>query len=68
MKNIEELVRMAHDNNMFTRLDMEDFRVTDDTIQVVSMHGKGLTNMGVVLQGRLFRTLEDQNLEVELGP
>ena len=69
MKNIEELVRMAHDHNMFTRLDMEDYRVTDDTIQVVrDMHSKGLTNMGVVLQGRLFRTLEDiKNLEAELG-
>ena len=52
MKNIEELIRMAHDHNMFTRLDMEDYRVTDDTIQVVrDMHEKGLTNMGVVLQG-----------------
>lgn len=69
MKNIEELIRMAHDHNMFTRLDMEDYRVTDDTIQVVrDMHEKGLTNMGVVLQGRLFRTLEDiKTLEQEIG-
>lgn len=69
MKNIEELIRMAHDHDMFTRLDMEDYRVTDDTIQVVrDMHEKGLTNMGVVLQGRLFRTLDDINtLENEIG-
>lgn len=69
MKNIEELIRMAHDHNMFTRLDMEDYRVTDDTIQVVrDMHEKGLTNMGVVLQGRLFRTLDDiKTLENEIG-
>ena len=69
MKNIEELVRMAHEHNMFTRLDMEDYRVTDDTIQVVrDMHDKGLTNMGVVLQGRLFRTLDDiKTLENEIG-
>ena len=69
MKNIEELIRMAHDHNMFTRLDMEDYRVTDDTIQVVrDMHEKGLTNMGVVLQGRLFRTLDDiKTLEKEIG-
>lgn len=69
MKNIEELIRMAHDHDMFTRLDMEDFRVTDDTIQVVKdMHSKGLTNMGVVLQGRLFRTLDDiKHLEEEIG-
>ena len=69
MKNIEELIRMAHDHNMFTRLDMEDYRVTDDTIQVVrDMHEKGLTNIGVVLQGRLFRTLDDiKTLENEIG-
>lgn len=69
MKNIEELIRMAHDHNMFTRLDMEDYRVTDDTIQVVKdMHAKGLTNMGVVLQGRLFRTLDDiKALEHDIG-
>ena len=69
MKNIEELIRMAHNHNMFTRLDMEDYRVTDDTIQVVrDMHEKGLTNMGVVLQGRLFRTLDDiKTLENEIG-
>ena len=69
MKNIEELIRMAHEHNMFTRLDMEDYRVTDDTIQVVrDMHEKGLTNMGVVLQGRLFRTLDDiKTLENEIG-
>ena len=29
---IETLVRMAHGHDMFVRLDMEDHRVTDDTI------------------------------------
>ena len=52
------------------RLDMEDHRVTDDTIQVMlDMHEKGLTNVGVVLQGRLFRTLDDiQAIAEKLGP
>jgi len=60
MKNIEILVKMAHENNLFVRLDMEDHRVTDATIQVMlKMHEKGLTNVGVVLQGRLFRTISD---------
>lgn len=70
MENIEKLVQMAFDHDMFVRLDMEDHRVTTDTIQVVlDMHEKGLTNVGVVLQGRLFRTLEDiTELEAKLGP
>tara|TARA_B100001564_G_scaffold339173_1_gene331677 strand:- start:23 stop:979 length:957 start_codon:yes stop_codon:yes gene_type:complete len=70
MENIENLVRMAHGHDMFVRLDMEDHRVTDDTIQVMlEMHEKGLTNVGVVLQGRLFRTLDDiRNIAQKLGP
>ncbi|MFB1038212.1 MAG: hypothetical protein QMC50_03230, partial [Candidatus Poseidoniaceae archaeon] len=35
MQNIEQIVVMANQHNMFVRLDMEDHRVTDDTIQVV---------------------------------
>ena len=62
MENIETLVKMANDNNLFVRLDMEDHRVTDATIQVMlDMHSKGLENVGVVLQGRLFRTVDDIN-------
>ena len=50
--------------------DMEDHRVTTDTIQVVKeLHAEGLTNVGTVLQGRLFRSLADiGDLEQELGP
>ncbi len=70
MANIEALVRMANSHEMFVRLDMEDHRVTDDTIQVMlDMHEKGLTNVGVVLQGRLFRTLDDiKSITEKLGP
>ena len=69
MGNIEALVRMANSHNMFVRLDMEDHRVTDDTIQVMlEMHEKGLTNVGVVLQARLFRTIDDiKNIAQKLG-
>ncbi|MDP6869815.1 MAG: proline dehydrogenase family protein [Candidatus Poseidoniaceae archaeon] len=69
MKNIESLVKMAAEHNMFVRLDMEDHRVTDDTIQVMlDMHKKGLKNVGVVLQARLFRTLDDiEDIERKLG-
>ena len=70
MDNIEKLVHTAHTHNLFVRLDMEDHRVTTSTIQaVINLHKRGLTNVGTVLQGRLFRTLDDINeLETELGP
>lgn len=70
MKNIETLVKIANEYDLFVRLDMEDYRVTTATIKVViDLHKQGLTNVGTVLQGRLFRTLEDINhLEMELGP
>lgn len=69
MDNIEALVSIANDHQMFVRLDMEDHRVTDDTIQVMlDMHEKGLTNVGVVLQARLFRTIEDiQSIAQKIG-
>ena len=60
--NIEGLVRKAAQHNMFVRLDMEDHRVTGPTIDVCnSLQEKGLQNVGVVLQGRLIRTLSDIN-------
>ena len=70
MKNIETLVKTANEHDLFVRLDMEDYRVTTATIQVVlDLHKQGLTNVGTVLQGRLFRTLDDINhIELELGP
>jgi len=67
---IEKLIRFAGEFDMFVRLDMEDHRVTDDTIKIVTeLHGKGLTNVGTVLQGRLHRTLDDiKNMKQILGP
>lgn len=69
LQNIRKLVQMAAEENMFVRLDMEDHRVTSDTIEVViTLHNEGLTNVGTVLQGRLFRTLADiGDLETALG-
>ena len=69
LKNIRTLVAMAAENEMFVRLDMEDHRVTTDTIEVVlKLHEEGLTNVGTVLQGRLHRTIVDiEDLEQRLG-
>ena len=58
--NIERLLRKAAENEIFVRLDMEDYRVTQPTIDIVlAMHEKGLHNVGTVLQSRLFRTSAD---------
>ena len=60
LENIRTLVREAAEHDMFVRLDMEDHRVTDATIDVVlTLHAEGLVNVGTVLQGRLHRTLDD---------
>ena len=69
-QNIRSLVKMAAKKDMFVRLDMEDHRVTQDTIDVVvDLHNEGITNVGTVYQGRLFRTLGDIDyLEQQLGP
>ena len=70
LENIESLVRQAAHHDMFVRLDMEDHRVTTETIQVVlNLHAKGLTNVGTVLQGRLHRTPDDiESVASSIGP
>ena len=70
LENIESLVRQAAHHDMFVRLDMEDHRVTTETIQVVlDLHAKGLTNVGTVLQGRLHRTPDDiESVASSIGP
>jgi proline dehydrogenase len=69
MANIRTLVERAAKHGMFVRLDMEDHRVTTDTIEaVLELHSEGITNVGTVLQGRLHRTLDDiQHLEAQLA-
>ena len=60
MENITEICDFAAQNEIFVRLDMEDHRVTQDTIDVVlEMHSRGFKNVGCVLQSRLFRTRTD---------
>ena len=63
IENIEKITRVASENDIFVRLDMEDNRVTQSTIDIVTeMHNRGLSNIGTVLQSRLFRTTEDISL------
>ncbi len=60
LSNMERLLTVAKQHDMFVRLDMEDHRVTQATIDVfTTMQAKGFDNVGIVLQARLFRTAED---------
>jgi proline dehydrogenase len=68
-KGIEKLLNKAAESEIFVRLDMEDYRVTQATLDIaLKMHERGLTNVGVVIQARMFRTKEDiENLVSQLG-
>ena len=69
-ENLSNLLKKAELSNIFVRLDMEDTRVTQPTIDLIyEMHSRGYKNVGTVLQARLFRTPEDiNNICTKLGP
>jgi proline dehydrogenase len=67
--NIEALVRHAAESGNFVRIDMEDSTTTDDTLRMYrELRGDGLDNVGVVLQARLRRTLDDIAELADLSP
>ena len=67
--NIEALVRHAAETGNFVRIDMEDATTTDDTLRMYSeLREAGLDNVGVVLQARLRRTLDDIAALADLQP
>ena len=58
--NIASIVRCARERGNFVRIDMEDATTTSDTLAVYrELRAEGLDEVGVVLQARLRRTLED---------
>ena len=67
-ENLEELV--AHTAGRgFVRIDMEDASTTDETLRVYrELRAAGHDNVGVVLQARLKRTVEDVRALADLKP
>ena len=53
------VVRTAKLNNHTVRLDMEDSKVTDDTIKLAIWLNEMFGNVGVAIQANLYRTKED---------
>ncbi|HEX2291848.1 MAG TPA: proline dehydrogenase family protein [Gaiellaceae bacterium] len=66
---MERLVRSAGERGNFVRIDMEDSSCTDDTLRLYrELRGRGLDNLGVVLQGYLRRTPSDIEALSDLTP
>ena len=67
--NIASIVRCAEERGNFVRIDMEDASTTSDTLAVYrELREQGLERVGVVLQARLRRTLDDIRSLADLKP
>ena len=68
-ENIARIVRCASERANFVRIDMEDASTTSDTLSVYrELRAEGLDRVGIVLQARLRRTLDDVADLAELAP
>jgi proline dehydrogenase len=67
--NVATLVADAAGRNNFVRIDMEDSSTTGETLEIYrDLRGRGLDNVGVVLQAYMKRTLADVGALAELHP
>ena len=60
-QNIEKLIIKANKNNNFIRIDMEDSKLTDLSINTYKNNNKYKKSLGIVLQAYLMRTKDDLN-------
>jgi proline dehydrogenase len=68
-ENLLDVVRTAAASGNFVRIDMEDSTTTNDTLRLYrELREDGLDNLGVVLQARLRRTLDDIAALSDLRP
>ncbi len=68
-ENLLDVVRTAGGYGNFVRIDMEDASTTDDTLRLYrELREDGHDNLGVVLQARLRRTLDDVRALADLRP
>jgi proline dehydrogenase len=68
-ENLVDVVRTAAGYANFVRIDMEDSSTTDDTLRLYrELREDGHDNLGVVLQARLRRTLDDVRALADLRP
>lgn len=59
-RNIKSIVEAGNKTGLFVRIDMEDAKTTDDTLEIYRrIRADGLTNTGVVIQAYLHRSEDD---------
>ena len=68
-ESLASIVRCAQERENFVRIDMEDSSTTSDTLAVYrELRAEGLERVGVVLQARLRRTVDDVADLADLRP
>jgi proline dehydrogenase len=68
-ENLEAVVLHAAEHDTFVRIDMEDSSTTDETLRTYrELREAGHENIGIVLQARLKRTIDDVRALTELRP
>jgi proline dehydrogenase len=68
-ENLESVVAHAAERGNFVRIDMEDSSTTDDTLRIYrELRAAGYENVGIVVQARLKRTIEDVRGLSDLEP
>jgi len=68
-ENLVSILELARTHGRFVRIDMEDSSTTSDTLQLYrELRGDGYDNVGIVLQARLRRTLDDIRSLADLRP
>jgi proline dehydrogenase len=69
LENVESLVRRADEQEGFVRMDMEDSSTTDETLRLYrELRERRRERVGIVLQARLRRSLDDIRALADLQP
>jgi len=63
--NIRAIVEEARKYKNFVRIDMEDHTCTSDTLEIFLRLKQNFSNVGVVIQSYLRRTMDDINILIE---
>jgi proline dehydrogenase len=58
-EQFKEIIRKAHENNIFVRIDMEDSSTTDKTLELYQQLNQEFNRIGIVLQAYMRRTVDD---------
>jgi proline dehydrogenase len=67
IENVREILKVAQEEGIFVRVDMEDSTCTTDTIDVFTALFKEFPRMGIVVQAYLRRTEQDVRTLIAAG-